>query len=290
MATLTSILAQLRSHESAAFSNPYALRPEQNIDYPNSHASGAYQYQPGTWRGYTAASGIGTQYSEAYKAPPQVQDAVTAWVVINKGTGDWTPYSGAVSSLTHVDVTPEELLGRSSGLGGVGAVNFTADPTMSFNPGFTDFTAGTAFSPSLGTDNAPYRTLTGGLDPEQQYDLRNFGVRDFAAGNDFLNPSLGYDPVQDFNARGGLWDDAGSIDGSTVTGILGAGDAIRGLLPGAKDDPSNKWWQILLTNIQDLTIRGGLGLLALVLIAAGAWAFASGSAQEGLARLAKVSK
>ena len=70
------IRAQIRQRESYGGQN---LPPEANYDYPRSHASGAYQDEPATWRDWSRQSGIGTQYAEAYLAPPGVQDAVNEW-------------------------------------------------------------------------------------------------------------------------------------------------------------------------------------------------------------------
>jgi hypothetical protein len=69
----------------------YNLRPEQNFNYPRSHASGAYQFQPGTWRRWTQASGIGTQYREAYQAPPHIQDQIAAYALQHTPGGANSP-------------------------------------------------------------------------------------------------------------------------------------------------------------------------------------------------------
>lgn len=137
MASTSEVLRQIRSHESRGYSNPYGLTPEQNSGYPKSHASGAYQYQPGTWRSFTQASGIGTEYDEAYKAPPHVQDAVTAWAISTPegkalgGSSHWSKYSGGLSPVTVNDVDPYALAaGDGSGTGNGssdGGISFDAD-------------------------------------------------------------------------------------------------------------------------------------------------------------------
>jgi len=63
-------LSQVRKRESYGGQN---LPPQANYAYPSSHASGAYQFQPGTWRDLTKKYGVGTEYSEAYQAPFDVQ-------------------------------------------------------------------------------------------------------------------------------------------------------------------------------------------------------------------------
>jgi hypothetical protein len=77
---LSDVLAQIRQRESRG---DYGLTPQQNYAYPRSHASGAYQFQPDTWRTWAARSGIGTQYPEAFQAPPEIQDAVAAYAATN---------------------------------------------------------------------------------------------------------------------------------------------------------------------------------------------------------------
>lgn len=62
-----SILETIRMKESG---NDYSA---QN---PVSTASGAYQFIDGTWQALTSKYGIGTEYSKAKYAPPEIQDAV----------------------------------------------------------------------------------------------------------------------------------------------------------------------------------------------------------------------
>lgn len=57
--------------------------------------SGAYQYTPGTFRTWfdrwAAATGYdGPTYAYAYNAPPDVQDALTDYVLTNGGAGNWS--------------------------------------------------------------------------------------------------------------------------------------------------------------------------------------------------------
>jgi hypothetical protein len=62
-----AILEAIRMKESG---NDYGA---QN---PVSSASGAYQFIDGTWQSLTKKYGIGTEYSKAKQAPPNIQDAV----------------------------------------------------------------------------------------------------------------------------------------------------------------------------------------------------------------------
>jgi hypothetical protein len=57
------------------------LPPQANVNYRlqgplHSSASGVDQMQPGTYRDWSRQFGIGKQYSEAYQAPPNTQDAL----------------------------------------------------------------------------------------------------------------------------------------------------------------------------------------------------------------------
>lgn len=57
---------------------------------PGSSASGAYQFLGSTWRGYAANVPGASAYTRAKDAPPEVQDAVFAEAVRQRGLGDWT--------------------------------------------------------------------------------------------------------------------------------------------------------------------------------------------------------
>jgi hypothetical protein len=66
------ILSTIRQVES---SNNYGAQAK------GSSASGAYQFIDSTWQASTKKSGLGTEYSRAKDAPPEVQDAVAAFAV-----------------------------------------------------------------------------------------------------------------------------------------------------------------------------------------------------------------
>lgn len=61
------ILSTIRMRESGG---------DYNIQSKSSSASGAYQFVDGTWRSLTKKFNVGTEYSRAYMAPPEVQDEV----------------------------------------------------------------------------------------------------------------------------------------------------------------------------------------------------------------------
>jgi hypothetical protein len=68
-ADIEKILATIRTRESGG---------NYGAQNPTSTASGAYQFIDGTWQSLTAKYGIGTEYSKAKLAPPEIQDAVAA--------------------------------------------------------------------------------------------------------------------------------------------------------------------------------------------------------------------
>ena len=107
--TNADLLAKIRQRESGG---RYDLPPTANYAYPASHASGAYQFQPGTWKLWTSRSGVGGEYPEAFLAPPNVQDAVAAFAA------------------THADPNSSALWGASAPGGGyTGAVPDTSQPS-----------------------------------------------------------------------------------------------------------------------------------------------------------------
>jgi hypothetical protein len=69
------VLNTIKARESGGTRDPYRATTQ------GSSASGAYQITDPTWRDWTRKYGIGTQYSSARHAPPEVQDAVAARAV-----------------------------------------------------------------------------------------------------------------------------------------------------------------------------------------------------------------
>jgi resuscitation-promoting factor RpfA len=112
MATLTSVLAQIRQNESGG---------SYTAQNPTSSASGAYQFIDGTWGSLTARSGIGTQYVTAKSAPPQVQDAVAAYALMENPNANSCSLWGTCDAAGNVtrparypivdtyDITPAQL-------------------------------------------------------------------------------------------------------------------------------------------------------------------------------------
>lgn len=68
-ADVEKILATIRTRESGG---------NYGAQNPGGSASGAYQFIDSTWNALTAKYGIGTEYSKAKLAPPEIQDAVAA--------------------------------------------------------------------------------------------------------------------------------------------------------------------------------------------------------------------
>jgi hypothetical protein len=253
--SLSELLSQVRGRESVGVANrlgvsPYSLPPEANVGFPNSHASGAYQFQPGTWQQLTQQSGIGTQYSQAYLAPPAVQDQVAGYAAQRNNPN---------SSF---------LWQASAPAGGYPTGPYFADANSTFAPSSgLDFSVDAASPNQLGgagggLDLGNNVDGTGGLGSTLNYNpLANLP---FGAGTD----SSTYDP---FGLGQQLGAETGNLPGSNNNPIPGVANAMGGI--SAAD---NAWWQNLLTNLSDLAIRGGLGMLALVLIAAAAFAFTLG--------------
>ena len=77
-------LNEIRFRES---SNRYALVHPPAAD--GVSAGGAYGFRPETWKEATTATGIGTEYPTADKAPQKVQDANALWLYRNRGTQPW---------------------------------------------------------------------------------------------------------------------------------------------------------------------------------------------------------
>lgn len=69
------VLKTIRAKESGG-GDPKGNYTIKNYAWPESTASGAYQFTRPTWQKLTRQYGIGTQYSDAYKAPKEIQDAV----------------------------------------------------------------------------------------------------------------------------------------------------------------------------------------------------------------------
>lgn len=82
-ADLAGVMQCIKDHESGNYAES---------SHP-SGASGAYQYMPGTWQTWSERAGY-PGYAYAYQAPPEVQDAVTAYALSNGGAGNWSPRYG----------------------------------------------------------------------------------------------------------------------------------------------------------------------------------------------------
>jgi hypothetical protein len=95
----TKVIGNGATSSTAVVSNQAILETirmkESGNDYgaqnPTSTASGAYQFIDGTWQALTSKYGIGTEYSKAKYAPPEIQDAVADKYVneiLQKAGGD----------------------------------------------------------------------------------------------------------------------------------------------------------------------------------------------------------
>lgn len=77
--SIESVLACIKAHESGDYTEH---------SHPNG-STGAYQYEPGTWRAWSERAGY-PGWPAAYLAPPAVQDAVTAYALTHGGAGNWS--------------------------------------------------------------------------------------------------------------------------------------------------------------------------------------------------------
>jgi Transglycosylase-like domain len=95
-----ALLAQIAQRESGG--NYSALY----VGSANSHAAGAYQFQPGTWQEVAQATGVGMQYASAADAPAWMQDTNALYLLRQYGpnsTASWGasgPYDTSVLDST----------------------------------------------------------------------------------------------------------------------------------------------------------------------------------------------
>jgi hypothetical protein len=75
-------------HESRDWPYDGHPRPYQAHRSDSGTASGAYQFIDSTWRHQSRLAGF-PGYARAMLAPPAVQDAVFAFVVLRGGAGNW---------------------------------------------------------------------------------------------------------------------------------------------------------------------------------------------------------
>lgn len=158
MATLSSVLSQIRSNESGG---------NYTAQNPTSTASGAYQFVNGTWQSLTAKSGIGTQYATAKEAPANVQDAVAAYALEQNPNANssslWGGGRTGYPLVTNYDVSSTQLAAASGSSLGGGTVIAQGDTS---NQGFgsngassgeltTDPTTGYTSIPGSSTSASP---------------------------------------------------------------------------------------------------------------------------------------
>lgn len=230
------------------------------------------------------------------RATPNASAQIFAQAIEN---GTLPQFGNTGNAVNFQTAGSDTTLGKDPLAVNIGGNNFSdrfGTPTSNFVPpqfmGFDQNNTGIATDPtglggSLGSELNPITgfepSIGGSPDPNNPSSFGP-GTSILGAGNDPTNP---FDPVPNIgNPFDNLTSDniINDLNGS-VGGFTNdlTGDTTGGTLSGSLGNPvssltasDNTWWQNLLTNISDLTIRGGLGLLALVLIGAAAWAFASG--------------
>lgn len=278
MAALSSVLAQIRQNES---SNNYNLTPQQNYAYPASHASGAYQFQPATWQQYTQQSGIGTQYAEAYQAPPNVQDAVASYAVLNgpgaNSSALWgaSAPAGGYAPVTSVDVTPTSLAGGGGGGGGQVTPNTAGGGTATGTPSYW-------YSPSQGIASSdPANEDPSITDWQPVYQ----GNTNAAAGGTTTQPGGATGTATGTGGGGAGGADAGAVGEAATPGLILEEPATVGLSTGLAQ-ATNSWikgaenavgtafknaWAATLGTVTNLALRFFLILAGIVVIGIALW-------------------
>jgi hypothetical protein len=142
-----AILETIRMKESG---NDYGA---QN---PTSTASGAYQFIDGTWQALTNKYGIGTEYSKAKYAPPEIQDAVA-----DKYVNEILQQAGGDVSKVPIAWYTGNIKGVSSAASPEQVSAYQSDWLRIYNGGSPDVNAATNSSGLSGTVGA---AVSGGID------------------------------------------------------------------------------------------------------------------------------
>lgn len=286
MAALASILGAIRQRESGG---NYGLTPEQNYAFPNSHASGAYQIQPGTWREWTQQSGIGTEYSQAYQAPPAVQDQVAGWAVQKYGPNETSTWAASAPSGGYPTLGPGDNTDLGGSSGGAGASG-SSGGTLSFNSIY-----GSAYAGS-GMDTSGAFNLSGGnfagagagqpVGPDNPGSIGGMVGTDQTTGNTGPGgPGTGLAAALGNNVSPGAIPanamDTGAGLPIVITDVTSAGykgaklqsDTAKANT-SAQISAGTGWLGSFEKAGTDWLVRGGLILLAVILLA-GAWVFYS---------------
>lgn len=114
-ASADDVLSMIRQRESGGTNKA----PWDNYDYPNSHASGYYQFEPATWRAVAQQSGDAEaqKYPEAYLAPQAVQDRMARFALQKYGPNaefTWAE-SGAKKGRPYPNVDPRSFASNQPG-------------------------------------------------------------------------------------------------------------------------------------------------------------------------------
>lgn len=260
MATLSSVLGQIRANESGG---------NYTAQNPNSTASGGYQFINSTWQNLTSQSGIGTQYATAKDAPPNIQDAVAAYALTKNPNANSCSLWGTCDAYGNVtgparypivdyqDVTPGALAEGTSG----------AIPT-------TDG-SGQQYQ-ILGPDGTPqglqYGTSTEGLPPG--YSVGGPAGTPATGNNPNIGPgSLGADVGYVPPASTGGPEATGLSPGAAST-IAGVGTSIGGSIGNAITGVGTtfkNFFEGWLASLENWVGRGFLILIGLVLLAIALW-------------------
>jgi hypothetical protein len=134
-----SILETIRMKES---------RNNYSAQNPVSTASGAYQFLDGTWQALSKKYGIGTEYSKAKYAPPEIQDAVA-----DKYVSDILKEAGGDISKVPVAWYTGNIRGSSDAASPEQVAAYQADWLRVYNGGNPDVSASTN-TPGVGSEGS----------------------------------------------------------------------------------------------------------------------------------------
>lgn len=180
MVAIADLLGQIRQRESGG---NYTLTPEQNFNFPTSHASGAYQIQPGTWRDWTRASGVGTEYAQAFQAPPAIQDQVAGFAASKYGPNNSYTWAASAPSGGYPALTSGSALDNVNAAGADNQPYSAMLPPSNIDPFSNSQTGGASLNPGFG-DQTP-----ASLQPDSASNAQ--GTQ---AGTDGINTQAWTDP------------------------------------------------------------------------------------------------
>lgn len=262
---------------------PYLIQSEssgqnimqQQVPQSVSTAGGYFQITNSTWGGVPTS--ITQGYGTAISAPFSVQEAAANYLWNTNQGSDWLGNGGSYPGNSAVIAANNALVNGET------PSNITVSPSVS-NLLANNNTYSPPTSGSPLTITAPSNFTSGSVGLPDQGTVSNNGLITSGDASTILGNTLTN------NNTNPLWSYQPTINASGAFASGGAigslGGALGGLLGGIANSQQS-WWQTLVTDIQDIAIRFGLLLLALVLLGAAAFAL---SKKEMLPTSISVSK